>query len=206
MTWTPYLAFAGTMFLLAITPGPAVLLTIAHGMRNGWGASLKAGWGVQAGNGIYFLASAVGLGAILSTSELLFQIVKWAGAAYLIWLGLRSIRNARDIAPDAPERVPLLRRPFQQAVMTQLANPKSILSFGALMPQFIQPGVSLPLQYGLFALICVVTEMPVLATYGWLASRGKGLFQTPGAVAWRERIAGLALIAVGLSLAAIRWG
>ncbi|HUP92318.1 MAG TPA: LysE family translocator [Solimonas sp.] len=202
---TVYLAFFATLLLFAVTPGPAVLLTVAHGVKSGWGDSLKAALGVQAGNGIYLLVSAFGMGAILSTSENLFHAVKWIGAAYLVWLGIRTIRSAgRSALVLDGEKAPLLARPFQQALMTQLANPKSVLFFGALMPQFIQPGHSLVLQYSIFAAICFFSEMPVLAIYGWLAARGRGLFATPARALWRERLSGGALIAVGASLAAIR--
>lgn len=219
-----YFAFFVTLFLFAITPGPAVLLTVAHGMKSGWGASLKAGLGVQAGNGVYFLLSALGLGAILSTSESLFHAVKWIGAAYLVYLGIRTIRQAGQSALQLEgQKLPLLATatddgstarsrmlqppgPFQQAVLTQLANPKSVIFFGALMPQFVQPEQNLVLQYSLFAAICFFSEMPVLAFYGWLAARGRGLFSTPQRALWRERFSGGALIAVGATLAAIRRG
>jgi homoserine/homoserine lactone efflux protein len=205
--WAVYLAFFGTLFLFAITPGPAVLLTVAHGMKSGWGASLKAALGVQAGNGVYFLLSALGLGAILSTSEALFHAVKWIGAAYLIWLGIRTIRSAGQAALQVEgARLPLLARPFQQAMMTQLANPKSVIFFGALMPQFVQPDQNLVVQYAAFAAICFFAEMPVLALYGWLAARGRVLFSTPQRAVWRERFSGAALVGVGAALAAIRRG
>lgn len=205
INWSVYFAFFATLFLFAITPGPAVLLTVAHGMKSGWGASLKAALGVQAGNGVYFLLSALGLGAVLSTSENLFHAVKWLGAAYLIYLGIRTIRSAGQSALALDEsKVPTLARPFQQAVLTQLANPKSVIFFGALMPQFVQPEQNLVLQYAAFAAICFFSEMPVLAFYGWLAARGRGLFSTPQRARWRERLSGTALVAVGASLAAIR--
>lgn len=200
-----YLAFFVVTLLASITPGPAVLLTVAHGVKSGWGASIKVALGVQTGNLVYFLLSALGLGALLSTSENLFHAVKWIGAGYLIYLGLRTIRSAgtTTLVVDENSR-PLLARPYQQAVMTQLANPKSVLFFGALMPQFVQPQHNLVIQYAAFAAICFFSEMPVLALYGWLAARGRGLFRTPQRALWRERLSGTALIAVGASLAAIR--
>ena len=82
--------------------------------------------------------------------------------------------------------------------MAQLANPKSVLFFGALMPQFLQTGHALAPQYLAFALICFVVEMPVLAVYGWLAARGRGMFTSRRSIAWRERLSGGALVAVGL--------
>jgi len=202
--WQVLLVFTLTQTLFAITPGPAVLLTVSHGMKSGWGASLKAAAGVQAGNGIYFLLSALGLGAILSTSETLFHLVKYVGAAYLIYLGLRTIWQATRAAEPEGAFAGVLTQPFSQAVLTQLANPKSVLFFGALMPQFIDPSGNLVLQYALFAAACVLSEMPVLAVYGWLAAQGRRAFVGPRVAIWRERLSGGALVAVGASLAAIK--
>ena len=203
MDWTPLIAFTGLTLVAALTPGPAVLLTMAHGLKGGFASSLKAGLGVQAGNGVYFTLSAIGLGAILAASQGVFHAIKWIGAAYLIYLGARTIASAN--APRATGgREPMLERAFQQTAMAQLANPKSVLFFGALMPQFIQPAHPLLPQYLAFAAICFVVEMPVLALYGWLASRGRGLMASPRSIAWRERLSGGALVAVGASIAAIR--
>ena len=204
MDWQVLLVFTLTMTVLAVTPGPAVLLVVSHGMKSGVGASLKAALGVQVGNGIYFLLSALGLGAILSTSETLFYVVKYVGAAYLIYLGLRIIWTAHRASEPQSGVEGVLRQPFAQAVLTQLANPKSVLSFGAMMPQFIDPSGNLLLQYVMLAAACVASEMPILAVYGWLASQGRRAFVGPRVAVWRERISGGALVAVGASLAAIR--
>jgi homoserine/homoserine lactone efflux protein len=203
MDLAPFVAFIALTFVASITPGPAVLLVMAHGLKGGWASSLKASLGVQAGNGIYLTLSALGLGAILAASETLFHAVKWVGAAYLVYLGVKTIRNARAAAPTGG-RAPVLERPFAQTAMAQLANPKSVLFFGALMPQFLQLGHPQLPQYAAFALICFVVEMPILAVYGWLASRGRGMFTSPRSIAWRERLSGGALVAVGASIAAVR--
>jgi homoserine/homoserine lactone efflux protein len=199
----PFVAFTALTVLASVTPGPAVLLVMAHGLKGGWLPSFKASLGVQAGNGIYLTLSAIGLGAILAASESLFHAVKWAGAAYLVYLGVRAIRNARAAAP-AGGREPMLARPFTQATMAQLANPKSVLFFGALMPQFLQLEHALLPQYLAFAVICFLVEVPVLAFYGWVAARGRGLFTHPRSIAWRERLSGGALVAVGASIAAVK--
>jgi homoserine/homoserine lactone efflux protein len=205
MHWQILLAFAATNLLFAFSPGPAVLLTVSHGMRGGWGDSVKVALGVQAGNGVYFALSALGLGAVLHASETAFHVVKWVGAAYLVFLGVRTFRNARRNAQDTGKGTAVVGpRPFAQAVLTQLANPKAVLFFGALMPQFIDPrGPQLP-QYLAFAAICFVTEVPVLAGYGWLAAQGGKLSRSPRVALWRERVSGGLLVGVGASLAAIR--
>ena len=205
MHWEILLAFTATILLFAFSPGPAVLLTVSHGMRGGWGDSVKVALGVQAGNGVYFVLSALGLGALLHASESLFHAVKWLGAAYLVLLGIRTWRNARRNSrsgPDAPAVVG--PRPFVQGVLCQLANPKAVLFFGALMPQFVDPAQPQLLQYVVFAALCFVAEMPVLAGYGWLAAKGGRLSRSERVALWRERVSGGLLVGVGASLAAIK--
>lgn len=204
MDWGIYLVFAATQLMFALTPGPAVLLTVSHDMRSGWRASMLAALGVQAGNGIYFTLSIVGLGAVMAASEALFHVIKYVGAGYLIFLGAKTIWNATRSADAEPKSLSLWRQPFVQAVMTQLANPKSVLFFGALMPQFVDPSGNLFLQYVVFAAICFVTEMPILAVYGWLAAQGKRAMVSRRSRIWRERLSGMCLVGVGASLAAIR--
>jgi homoserine/homoserine lactone efflux protein len=205
MHWEILLAFTATILLFAFSPGPAVLLTVSHGMRGGWGDSLKVALGVQAGNGVYFALSALGLGALLQASETLFHAVKWLGAAYLVFLGVRTWRNARRNAPTGPAAPAAVGpRPFVQGVLCQLANPKAVLFFGALMPQFIDPAGPQLLQYLVFAALCFVAEVPVLAGYGWLAAKGGRLSRSGRVALWRERVSGGLLVGVGASLAAIR--
>lgn len=85
------LLFAITEFLLCLSPGPAVLLVISQAVKNGFHSSLKGAGGILAGNSIYFVLSALGLGALLMSSATLFQVIKWAGAAYLVLIGLRML-------------------------------------------------------------------------------------------------------------------
>src|SRR5688500_8649285 len=106
MQWEVLLAFSATILLFAFSPGPAVLLTVSHGMRGGWADSLTVALGVQAGNGVYFVLSALGLGALLQASETLFHAVKWLGAAYLVFLGVRTWRNARHAVNAQIEATP----------------------------------------------------------------------------------------------------
>jgi homoserine/homoserine lactone efflux protein len=205
MHWEILLAFAATNLLFAFSPGPAVLLTVSHGMKGGVRDAAKVALGVQAGNGVYFALSALGLGAVLQASETLFHAIKWIGAAYLVFLGVRTWRNARRNAQagNAPGAASG-NRPFAQAVLTQLANPKAVLFFGALMPQFIDPNAALLPQYLVFGLICFATEVPVLVGYGWLGAQGGRLSRSERVALWRERVCGGLLMGVGASLATIR--
>ncbi|MDQ4086849.1 MAG: LysE family translocator [Pseudomonadota bacterium] len=201
-----WLTYVVACFLFAVTPGPAVLLTAGQAVARGFGAGLSVVFGTQAGNLFYFVLSAAGLGAILIASETAFMALKYAGAAYLIWLGVRTIRNApKALNPPAEaERVPAWGHPFMQGLLNQLANPKSILFWGAMFPQFVDfRADNLIVQFAILAVTGIAADIVVLSAYAAVAARG-GRFMATGPLAvWRERISGAALIVVGgvLSLA-----
>jgi homoserine/homoserine lactone efflux protein len=152
-----------------------VLFVLAHALRHGGRRSLWANLGILSGNAFYFLLSATGLGALLVASHELFTVVKWGGAAYLIYLGLRLLL--------APGHLPAAREPagvrpgwgfLRQGFVLQAANPKALLFFVALLPQFIDPSGNVPLQVGILAVSSIVVEFLVLAGYGLAAGRLAG--------------------------------
>jgi homoserine/homoserine lactone efflux protein len=195
------LLFAAMEFVFSITPGPAVLLVSAFGFRKGFRAAMAACLGIQAGNTIYLVASAAGLGAILATSAIAFAIVKWAGATYLICLGAWTIwRAGREPEEQQPR---LLSHPFAQALFTQLGNPKAVLFFGALLPQFLDTRAPLLPQYAEMWAIIACGETLIVGGYGWLAARG-GHLMRPRFATWRERLSGACLIFVGTLFATVR--
>jgi homoserine/homoserine lactone efflux protein len=200
-----FLAFIGAHVMMSLTPGPAVLMVSSQGMARGFRAGLAASLGILAGNSIYFALSAIGLGAVLATSAFLFTCIKWAGAAYLVWMGIRTLRNARRVAEQtAPGPVPISEHGFVQGLVKQLANPKSILFFGALLPQFITPGETQIWHFGFMLAALHVTELPILAAYAWLGAKGGAFARGPSGVLWREQIAGVAQIMVGGVIATIK--
>ena len=104
MTLDLILAFTAMHIAMSFSPGPAVLLVSTQGMARGFWAGVATSLGILAGNTLYFGLSVFGLGAILVSSALLFAIVKWAGAAYLVWLGINTLRHARRAPPTSPDR------------------------------------------------------------------------------------------------------
>jgi len=196
------LLLALTEFVICITPGPAVLLVSSYGFKSGWGASLTAGTGIETGDTVYLLISATGLGAILAASGLAFEILKWTGAAYLIYLGTRTIIAAGKNADDTA-RLQRLDHPYVRAVITQLGNPKSVLFYAALLPQFLDPHRPLWPQYAEMWAVVTFVEYPVLAAYGLLAAQGKR-FVHPRFAAWRERVSGAMMIGVGAIFATMK--
>ena len=203
-----WFAYVVLCFLFAVTPGPAVLLTGSQAIARGFGAGFAVVLGTQLGNLIYFIVSAGGLGAILMASETAFMTVKYAGAAYLIFLGVRTIRNAKKaLDPAKEEKVPAWRHPFTLGLLNQLANPKSVLFWGALFPQFVDfQADNLWVQFAILAVTAVVADIIVLSTYAAAATRGRSLLATGARAVWRERISGGALVIVGGALSLVKHG
>jgi len=203
--WLAYLAMC---FLFAATPGPAVLLTAGQAIARGFSAGFAVVLGTQLGNLVYFTLSAAGLGAILVTSETAFMAIKYAGAAYLIWLGVMTIRHSRKaMAADKPARIPIWSHPFMQGLLNQLANPKSILFWGAVFPQFVDyQSPNLVGQFAILAATGVVADIIVLSAYGAAAARGGRFLAAGPAAVWRERLSGAVLVIVGGALSLVKPG
>jgi homoserine/homoserine lactone efflux protein len=201
MSLQTILIFAAMEFVYSITPGPAVLLVSAYGLRKGFPAAFAAVLGIETGNTIYLLVSAAGLGALLAASALAFAVVKWTGAAYLVILGSWTIWNAGKPAPEEKPRT--FSHPYVQALITQLGNPKTVLFFGALLPQFLDVHRPLWPQYLIMWAIVAAGETLIVGGYGWIAAQGRRLVH-PRLAAWRERASGAMLIFVGAIFATVR--
>ncbi len=199
---------AWTMFVLVetalcLTPGPAVLYVFSVGARYGVRTSLAANAGVVTGNSFYFILSALGLSAILLTSHTVFLAVKWAGVAYLTWLGLKLIWEAKGATPSDVSAPPTARI-FRGGVILQLANPKSFVFFGAILPQFVDPNGNIWLQFLILGVTSQVIEALVLGMYGVTADRSAAWVRAPAFVRWVERGSGGLLIVMGAWLAAFK--
>jgi homoserine/homoserine lactone efflux protein len=200
------LLFAITEFLLCLTPGPAVLLVVSQAAKHGSSSSLKGAAGILAGNAIYFVLSALGLGALLMSSATLFQIIKWAGAAYLVFIGLRMLLSKTTAEETDQDLVTPKRsiRLFSEGLVTQLSNPKAIVFFSALLPQFVSPDGGVFEQFAVLGVVSLAIEFVVLTGYGWAAARGSRLILKGRFALLTDRIAGGFLVCAGLGLAATR--
>ena len=206
MAWEVWLLFALTETALCFTPGPAVLLVISQGLARGVTASLWSNLGILAGNTFYFALSATSLGAVLVTSYEVFAAIRWVGAAYLIWLGIAAFRGRSVVLSVAPAPHARLRarRMFVNGFVLQVANPKALVFFTALLPQFIDPRGPLVTQVAILALTSVAIEFGVLLAYGALAGRMTTLATRPRFATLANRLAGSMLIAAGVGTAALR--
>lgn len=207
MSIETWLLFCATESVLCFTPGPAVLLVVSMGLARGASAGLRASFGILAANAFYFLLSASGVGAMLLASWKLFFLIKWLGAAYLIWLGVRMLLARSSLLRQTEEREPVTRRamaPFTHGLVTQGANPKALVFFTALLPQFINPAAALPLQVGILAVSSILIELVVLAIYVAACHRARRLVRRPAFAGSLNRVGGVLLIGAGAGLATMR--
>ena len=206
MTWQVWSAFVLVETALCLTPGPAVLLVLSQALTHGAFKALNSIAGILAANTFYFVLSATGIGALLLASYDLFFATKWLGAAYLVWLGVsaflgksKSLSVRRSSAAPAPGR-----RLFFNGFILQMSNPKALLFFTALVPQFINPHAAIVPQVAILALTSVVIEFLVQMFYAVLAGRASHLATQPRFARLTERVSGTLLIGAGLGMAALR--
>jgi len=205
MTLATWAFFMLTETALCLTPGPAVLFVVSQALKRGSLRSLWANAGILSGNSFYFALSATGVGALLLASHSLFVGVKWLGAAYLIYLGVKTFvdrgsaseygREKRAIGDGSGSR--LLLRGFA----VQAANPKALVFFTALLPQFINPVAPVAIQLLILGISSLFVEFLVLAGYGLLAGRASSLAAQPRFAHATSRVSGGLLIGAGAGLA-----
>jgi threonine/homoserine/homoserine lactone efflux protein len=206
MTLQTWLLFCVTETVLCFIPGPAVLLVLATALRRGFAPAVAAAAGILAGNTFYFVLSATGIAAVILASHAVFSALKWAGAAYLVWLGLRMLLSRAHghdaLTPRPPENAD---RIFSRGFIVQAANPKALVFFIALLPQFINPAASVAWQILVLGVSSVLIESLVLSLYAALAARARSI-AAPRFSASLERAGGACLIAAGARLAWYRIG
>jgi homoserine/homoserine lactone efflux protein len=204
-----WLLFCVTETVLCFTPGPAVLLVVSLALSRGGRAAMAGSLGILGANALYFGLSATSLGAILVASWHLFFLVKWLGAAYLIWLGLRMMLTPHSRSePAAPSghRDGSTRRSFALGFLTQGANPKALVFFTAILPQFVDARGAVGFQLFVLGVSSVVIELVVLSVYVAMCQAGRGWARHPRLSIPLQRAGGLLLVGTGVQLAAIRRG
>ncbi|MGY3550013.1 threonine/homoserine/homoserine lactone efflux protein [Bradyrhizobium sp. USDA 4472] len=183
-------------------PGPATLLTMARAASSGTRAGIATGAGIAAGDLIHTAMAIVGLSAIVATSALLFSIVKYAGAAFLIYLGIRAMLEKAPIELHSAPPISA-GRAFRQAVLTEVLNPKTALFFLAFLPQFVRPEHgSMALQLATLGAVFVLIGLVSTIVFAVGAGRlGNLLRRHPAVVKWQGKVVGTIYCAVGVRLA-----
>jgi threonine/homoserine/homoserine lactone efflux protein len=177
------------------------MMVISFSLKEGVAPALRAVLGTSCASLLYLTVSALGLIAVLTASAQAFALVRYVGAAYLIYLGLRMLRNAWRHKSAPGGEVELRSRPFLQGLTTHLSNPKAIVYWTALLPQFIEPSASVTRQIMILGGIAILADLLVLASYAVLAAWARGWLRKSRPVSWIDLVAGSFLISAGSLLA-----
>jgi threonine/homoserine/homoserine lactone efflux protein len=204
MTIETWLAFAVATTVLLVIPGPTILLVISYALGRGLRAALPVAIGVALGDFTAMTLSMLGVGALLATSALLFTVLKWIGAAYLVWLGIQLWRaGGRLDATPRGDSAPATRMLAHAWLVTAL-NPKGITFFVAFLPQFIDQGADFWPQMLIFEATFVCLAFVNAIGYGLVASRARALVRSERAVGVFNRVGGSLLIGAGIAAASVR--
>ena len=200
MNYELFTAFVLITIVLILTPGPVVTLVIATGATHGVRAALTTVLGTTIGNAILISAIALGLSFVLKNAAGLFEILRWLGVAYLVWLGIQAWRSAGHVV----EMPPRARVHFWRGMGVALTNPKTIAFFTAFLPQFVDP--SLPAERQLFVMCATSILIAWIIDSGWATASGLGraFFMKPSRAKFLGRMSGAVLIGGGIWLSLAR--
>ena len=196
--------FALAATLLLLTPGPAVLFIVARSVEQGRAAGLASVFGITTGTLVHVLASTLGLSALLASSAVAFAVVKYAGAGYLIYMGVRRILR-RTSAPASPLMLPRrsLGRLYRDGFIVNLLNPKTALFFLAFLPQFVEPARgSVPLQIAFLGLLFTLMGLLSDGLYAMVAgTAGMWVKRQSRYWDWERYVTGGVFIGLGVTAA-----
>jgi len=198
------LAFAGTFFIFAASPGPDNMTIVARTMSHGAASGIAYGMGTVAGILIFLVLAAFGLSRLAAEMAVAMTVLRYAGAAYLVWMGIKLW----TAAPVVPELAPLGNRRglpaiFATGVALNLGNPKMPLFYLALLPNVVGAALT-PDEVGLLAVVIVAVEIVVIGGYVLLAGRARRALRSPVMVRRANRTAGTVMIGAGVAVVATR--
>jgi len=202
-----FLTFLGVSIVVIVAPGPDTALTIRNTLRGGRASGIGTALGVSTGQLIWAVATSVGLVAVLLASEPVFRAVRLAGAAYLIWLGLQSLRAAVTARRPAPagetvrERLSS-RAAFSQGIVNNLGNPKMAVFFASVLPQFTAPGKGMASALVLLGIVFSILTFVWLAAYATVLSTVGRLLRASWLHRAVDAVSGTVLIGLGVKVAA----
>ncbi|MCW2476879.1 MULTISPECIES: homoserine/homoserine lactone efflux protein [Symbiopectobacterium] len=204
MTLDWWLTYLLTTLILSLSPGSGAINTMSTAISHGYRGAAASIAGLQVGLAIHIVLVGIGLGALLSQSLLAFDILKWLGAAYLIWLGIQQWRAAGSLDLHALAGTLPRRQLFRRAVLVNLTNPKSIVFLAALFPQFIVPHQPQVAQYLILGVTTVAVDIVVMIGYATLATRIAVWLKGPRQIRLLNRLFGSLFMLVGALLATAR--
>lgn len=197
------IAYVAIVVGFVFIPGPATLLTVAVATSSGTRVGIATGLGIAVGDIIHTAMAVLGISAIILASALLFSLIKYLGAAYLIYLGLRAIFARRPVALDGSAPRLTAKSAFRQAILAELLNPKTALFFLAFLPQFVRPeNGSVFLQLTVLGVILVLLGLFSTVVFAVCAGRiGALLRKNPAVLRWQGKVVGGIYCALGARLA-----
>lgn len=202
--WTTLITYIAIVLGFVFIPGPATLMTVARATSSGTKVGIATGAGIAAGDVIHTLMAIVGISAIIAASATLFSIVKYLGAAYLVYLGIQAILSKTSVDPTAARALPVTaERAFSQAILAEVLNPKTALFFLAFLPQFVRPENGLvALQLTILGVIFVLLGLLSCVVFAVTAgSLGNYLRRNPTVLRWQGKVVGGIYCALGARLA-----
>ena len=204
MTLDLWLTFVAASTALLLIPGPTVLLVLSYALSKGRSVAVASAAGVALGDFTAMSLSLAGLGALVMTSAALFTALKWIGAAYLVWLGVKLLRSAPRDGLALPRAEVTASGVFTHAAAVTALNPKSIAFFIAFVPQFLTAQAPLLPQFAILVATFVSLAALNALAYALAADRLRSAIARPSVIAWLTRCGGAALIGMGLLTATLR--
>ena len=202
MSWSVWVAFLVASVVIAVSPGPGAVLSIATGLRHGYSGAVQAILGLQSALLIQLAVVAAGLGAVLAASSTAFLVLKGVGASYLVYLGVRKWRAPVEVGSDEQSLAGAPRRgSYVQGLLVNLTNPKALIFMVALVPQFVLPTEPQVVQFLIIAVTMVLTDFVVMSCYALLAGRCRGWLHSPRMIRTQNRLFGGLFVSAGALLA-----
>ena len=206
MTFEAWAAFTAATAVLLVIPGPTILLVVSYALGQGWRAAFPIAIGVALGDFTAMSLSMLGVGALLAASATVFTALKWLGAAYLVWLGVKLFRAGGTLDAKPREDAAPAWKMLGHAWLVTALNPKSITFFVAFLPQFLDPKGDFGRQMLVFETTFVGLAFANALGYALIASRARAVVSDPRAVGLFNKAGGTLLIGAGLATVAIRSG
>ncbi|MGX9354872.1 LysE family translocator [Roseobacteraceae bacterium S113] len=207
MSFELWLTFVAASTALLMIPGPTVLLVLSYALSKGRSVAVASAAGVALGDLVAMTASLLGLGALVLASATAFTLLKWAGAVYLVWLGIKLIRSAPSQGLGVPDAQDVRARSvFGHTAAVTALNPKSIAFFIAFVPQFIDAGAAFVPQASVLVATFVGLAAINALLYALAADKLRGFISRGGVITWITRAGGATLIGMGLLTATLKRG
>ncbi|MGB3831624.1 MAG: LysE family translocator [Mesorhizobium sp.] len=206
MPFETWAAFAAASAILLVIPGPTILLVVSYALGQGWRTALPMAVGVALGDFTAMTLSMLGIGALLAASATVFTLLKLAGAAYLIFLGIKLFRAGGTLRAEPRTDAASAAKMMAHAWLVTALNPKSITFFVAFLPQFLDRHGDFPTQMAIFEATFLALAFCNALGYAVVAARARNLVRNPRAIRMMNRTGGTLLVGAGIATMAIRTG